>query len=96
MIRPPGRHPITGATLPEEWEWLHTNGESEIRSDDPHAHLSPLAFTIQRLAAEHNRNQPLWPGSIIEQPARGMSLIREWENAVYVCEKEIGRRRGFR
>ena len=78
----------------EEWEWLHVNDNSETRFDDPNAHIHPLVFTVRTLAAEYKRNQPLWPGAMLEQPMRGMALIREWEESVWVCEKEQIRRKG--
>lgn len=77
-----------GSFIPNGWEWCKPDGTVEILEDNPVAYVPPLGFLAERLAEAYDRSILPAPGSLLQQPARAMELIRIWRRAIAQCEAQ--------
>lgn len=83
-----------GAYVPQLWERLWPDGRVTTETENPTAFSGPQCAALARIANGIEKGFLPWPGTYMQQPAKMLSGLHIWRDAVDACFKRIEQRGG--
>lgn len=75
-----------GSFIPNGWDWVMSDGAIIVDERNPHWLVPSLGGIAERLSEAWDKGVGPLSGSLLQQPARAMSLIRIWKTAWNACD----------
>lgn len=83
-----------GEYVPQPWERLWPDGKVTDETENPHTFTGGQAAAIARISHGFEKGFLPWPGTYMQQPAKMLSGLHIWSDAVDACFKRMEQRGG--